>query len=70
MKKLLSLFLFQRSRKLSDRHLLRGTPMDQRLNTSPAPWILTLVLVWITSSVLLILSASGAFSARSITLNL
>ena len=69
MKKILSLFLFQRQRKLSDRHLLRGTPMEQRLNTSPAPWILTIVLVWVTSSVLMILSASGAFSTRSITLN-
>ena len=60
MKKILSLFLFQRSRKLSDRHLLRGTPMDQRLDTSPAPWILTIVLVWVTSSVLLLLSATNA----------
>ena len=69
MKKILSLFLFQRSRKLSDRHLLRGTPMDQRLDTSPAPWILTIVLVWVTSSVLLLLSATNAYTARNYTLH-
>ena len=68
MKKTLSLLFSFRSRKISDRHLLRGTPMEERLNVSPAPWILTIVLVWITSSVLLALSASNAHSARNITL--
>lgn len=69
MKRILNrLFPFKR-KQLSDRYLLRGTPMDERLNLSPAPWILTIVLVWITSSVLLILSLSNAYSARGITLD-
>lgn len=68
MKKTLSLLFSFRSRKISDRYLLRGTPLEERLNVSPAPWILTIVLVWITSSVLLALSASNAYSAQNITL--
>ena len=58
MKKILSLLFSFRSGKISDRYLLRGTPMEERLNISPAPWILTIVLVWVTSSVLLALSAN------------
>ena len=65
MKKFLSFLFPRRLKKVSDRYLLRGTPMDERLNVSPAPWILTIVLVWITSSVLLILSATNANSSRS-----
>ena len=68
MKKTLSLLFSFRSRQISDRYLLRGTPLEERLNVSPAPWILTIVLVWITSSVLLALSASNAYSAQNITL--
>ena len=67
MKKILSLLFSFRSGKISDRYLLRGTPMEERLNISPAPWILTIVLVWVTSSVLLALSASNAHSAKNIT---
>ena len=55
-------------RKIPDHYLLHGTPMDERLNISPAPWILTVVMIWVTSSVLLILSASNAHSAGGITL--
>ena len=61
------LFSF-RNRQLSDRYLLRGTPMDERLNFSPAPWILTIVLVWMTTSVLLTLSITNARSAQDIAL--
>ena len=67
MKKILSLLFSFRSGKISDRYLLRGTPMEERLNISPAPWILTIVRVWVTSSVLLALSASNAHSAKNIT---
>lgn len=65
---LMQLFHFRSSRGMPDRYLLLGTPMEERLNSSPAPWILSLMLIWITASVLLILSTSGAHSARGITL--
>lgn len=54
---------------MPDRYLLRGTPLEERLNHSPAPWILTMVLVWVTATVLLILSASYAHSAGGVTLH-
>ncbi|MBE6386103.1 MAG: HDIG domain-containing protein [Lentisphaerae bacterium] len=69
MKKFLKFFSFRSGRAISDRHLLRGTPMEERLDISPAPWILAMVLVWLTASVLLILSATHAHSAGGVTLN-
>ncbi|MBO5791810.1 MAG: HDIG domain-containing protein, partial [Lentisphaeria bacterium] len=69
MKKLLRFFSFRPGRTISERHLLRGTPMEERLNLSPAPWILSMMLVWVTASVLLILSATHAHSAGGVTLN-
>ena len=69
MKNFLKFFSFRSGRVISDRHLLRGTPMEERLDISPAPWILSMVLVWLTASVLLILSATHAHSAGGVTLN-
>ncbi|MBR2373813.1 MAG: hypothetical protein IKA87_06245, partial [Lentisphaeria bacterium] len=69
MKKFLStLFPFLFRNELSEHQLLRGTPMEERLNTSPAPWIMTVVLVWIASSVLLILTARHAAQAGGMTI--
>ena len=69
MKKFLNfLSSFRTPRKISDHYLLHGTRMDERLNISPAPWILTVVMIWVTSSVLLILSTSNAHSSGGITL--
>ena len=69
MKKLYRLFSFRSGRTISERYLLRGTPMEERLNVSPAPWILSMILVWVTASVLLILSATNAHSAGGVTLH-
>ena len=68
MKKFFNLFSFRSGRNISARHLLRGTPMEERLNHSPAPWILAMVMTWVTASVLLILSATHAHSAGGMTL--
>ena len=68
MKKFFNLFSFRSGRNISDRHLLRGTPMEERLDHSPAPWILAMVMTWVTASVLLILSATHAHSAGGMTL--
>ena len=67
MKPILNWLFNFRKRQLPDRYLLRGTPMDERLNFSPAPWILTIVLTWLTASVLLTLSVTSARSAEDIT---
>ena len=69
MKKFFNFLFFRSDEKVSDRYLLRGTPLEERLNHSPAPWILTMVLVWVTATVLLILSASYAHSAGGVTLH-
>ena len=69
MNKLQRLFSFRSGRAVSERHLLRGTPMEERLNHSPGPWILSMMLVWVTAAVLLILSVSHAHSAGGVTLH-
>ena len=69
MKKILSkLFPFRLRREIPDAQLLRGTPMEERLDCSPAPWILTVVLVWVASSVLLVLTTNYATSAGNLAL--
>ena len=69
MKRFWNWLLSFRNGQIPDRYLLKGSPMEERLNRSPAPWILTIVLVWITSSVLLVLSVSSSYSAGEITVN-
>ena len=51
------LFPFRLLREIPDDQLLHGTPMEERLDRSPAPWILTVILVWVVSVVLLVLTA-------------
>jgi len=61
MKKNLSkLFSFRLRREIPDDQLLHGTPMEERLDHSPAPWILTVILVWMASAVLLVLTVYSA----------
>ena len=69
MKKNLSkLFSFRFRREIPDEQLLHGTPLEERLDRSPAPWILTVVLVWVASAVLLVLTSSYATSAGNLAL--
>ena len=68
MKKFFKFLSFRSGRHIPDRHLLRGTPMEERLNHSPAPWIFAMVMTWVTATVLLILSATHAHSAGGMTL--
>ena len=58
------LFPFRLRREIPDEQLLHGTPMEERLEHSPAPWILTVILVWVASAVLLVLTAFSAASGN------
>ena len=62
------LFSFRLRREIPDEQLLHGTPMEERLDRSPAPWILTVVLVWVASAVLLVLTTNYATSAGNLAL--
>ena len=66
--KLPKLFSFRLRREIPDEELLHGTPMEERLDRSPAPWILTVVLVWVASAVLLVLTTNYATSAGNLAL--
>ena len=69
MKQFLSKIIpFRLRREIPDEQLLKGTPTEERLDSSPAPWILTVILVWLASAVFLTLTSGYATSAGNMAL--